>query len=161
ASGRLGALDRLVFALHALFHEAPQHLNRHGVIDPGVAQAVAQLLAEDAEQLALARGQGPAAGPGGVADGVEDVHLSRVGRVEDTAPAVQLRVAGDYAVLDGHRLLAGGDLKLVAERQDPVARLRQAGLDRLGNVEEGQILDLVDDFHQGRVEHRLRNDLFG
>src|SRR5262249_61831746 len=57
--------------------------------------------------------------------------------------------------------LAGGDLKLVAERQDPVARLRQAGLDRLGNVEEGQILDLVDDFHQGRVEHRLRNDLFG
>ena len=112
---RLHLDDRLVFALPALFDQVGQHLDRHSVIDPGIAERIAHFFANDAEQLALARGHGAAACPRIIGDGVDHIDIAYVGSLKDAAPAVQLGVRGDHAVLHRHGFVTRGDLEKVAE----------------------------------------------
>ena len=135
-------------------------MNRHGVVDPRLRERVAQLAADDAEQLALARGYDAAAGTGVVGDGVDHVDVPVVGDFVDATTAVQFRVRSDDAALHRHRLVAGGDLELIAECQHPVAGSSERPFGGLGDIEIGQVVYLFE-LEEGDVQLRLGDDHFG
>src|SRR5262249_12084435 len=107
---------RLVSALHTLIDEGGDihhylfafaidlhlGLDRYSVVDPGVAQPVAQLPADDAEQFPLAGRQDAAGSPGVVGDGVHEVDIAAERRVGNTAAAVQFAISRDHAAHHRH-----------------------------------------------------------
>src|ERR1051326_4129335 len=69
------------------------------------------------------------------------------------AACFQLREGGDRALLHRHRLIAGGDLELVAEGEDDIAILGHGALGGLADVEVGEVADLLFlDLHEGGIE---------
>ena len=87
-------------------------------------------------------------------DAIETATIGYEGAVGSFAG---LGVRRDHTALDAHRLIARGDLELVAERQDASPRLQHRPLGRLGHVEVVLDVDalLVLDLAQRDVKLRL------
>ena len=157
SASQLRSLDRLVFAFLALLNKLSEDLDRHSIVDPRVAEAIAQLLPDESEQFAGARRESAPPGTRVVGDGVENIHIPVVRRIEDSTPAVQLGVGGNHPVLDRHRLSARSNLELIAESQDPISRLGQGSLVGFGDIKEREVVHFID-LHESGVQLRLGND---
>src|SRR5207244_3740438 len=92
---------------------------------------------------------------------IEKIDLAAEGSVKDAAPATQLGMGGNHTALHRHRFVARGDLKLVAEGQNPVAGAGQGAGALLGKVKVRQIVHLFLDLDQGDIQLRLLGDNLG
>ena len=131
-------------------HRSPQLVDRDGVVQPGVVQRVAQLLAEHRRQFAAPRQQRPARRAGIVAHQVEHVDGAVIRGLEDAAAGVQPRDDGNRPVLDADRLVARGHAEEVAQGQHAGALLDGDGA---AEVEVRQPLGV--DLQHGHVQPRV------
>ena len=76
-----------------------QLVDRQGVVQPGVVQRIAELLAQHGHQLAAARDQRPAGRAGIVGHHVEHVDRAVIGGLENAAAGLQPRDHGNRPVL--------------------------------------------------------------